>query len=778
MVTTLAVRAVRKFRRIALRKTAVLRSPLRAAIIGFGQIAPFHAVGYEESGIARLVAVNDVNPLALGLALDRLPHIRAYKDLSTMLREQRPDIVSVCTWPQDHAETVAMLAEAGVRGILCEKPLALTLADVERMVSACREHGVKLAGGHQYRFHPRFTRAAELVRAGELGEITSAYGCIGSTIANNGPHLIDTVRFVLGDPRPLSVSCNCRRTRDEWNRGYPAEDCATGSIRFAGDIVCRFETGDLAKEFFAIHVTGSRGTLEITPKRLVVNGRVAADAVVEEREWRAPQFRGFIDWVKGAKQHYAADADSSAETVQILLALYESARLDSTIQLPLENKGNVISQLYPGDDGPSPQVGGIQPAAVATRSLNGQRLASEGGQRAAAKWFSTNPAVGLAELSGLARVVLSKNMSCTGGTVVKTLEGEFAAAYGSPAAVASTSGTAAIHVALGAINPEPGEEIITTPLTDMGTIIPILAANCIPVFADVDPLTGNLTAEAIKAKLTPKTRAVILVHLFGRPADLGPIADLLRERNVALIEDCCQAHYAEYNGKKVGTFGDFGCFSLQQSKQITCGDGGITLINRPDRMTRAALFVDKGWDRNLGLRAHLFLGMNYRMTELQGSVALAQLKKLPRLIASRREMAGELTQKLAGIPHVIPPSVPKTGALSSWWVYPFSIDSVSSGIDIDVFQGELVAEGIRVRREYVAQPVFTYPVLKERKTYGESGYPFPASYVPPCIDDYPGFRGFNSRLLYIGWSHSITGRNVTEISSGVAKVIDALSTRP
>ena len=249
------------------------------------------------------------------------------------------------------------------------------------------------------------------------------------------------------------------------------------------------------------------------------------------------------------------------------------------------------------------------------------------------RWFSPKPNIGAAELAGLARVIHSRYLNSVDGREVPALEREFAAAYGSP-------GRRRIHVRHGVDprgtrrhQPDPCDEIVTTPLTDMGSVIPILACNCIPVFADVDPRTGNLTAETIASKLTQRTRAVVLVHLFGRPADLAPIRDLLDRHGIALIEDCSQAHFAEYAGKKVGTWGDLGCFSLQQSKQMTCGDGGITLVNRDDLAGRARLFVDKGWDRAGGIRAYPFLGMNYRMTELQAAVALAQLRKLPRSIA-------------------------------------------------------------------------------------------------------------------------------------------------
>ena len=148
-------------------------------------------------------------------------------------------------------------------------------------------------------------------------------------------------------------------------------------------------------------------------------------------------------------------------------------------------------------------------------------------------------------------------------------------------------------------------------------------------------MTGNLTAESIARRISRRTRAVILVHLFGRPADLAGIADLLRGTGYSPDRGLCQAHGAEYQGRKVGTFGDFGCFSLQQSKQITCGDGGVTLVNREDLAERGLCSSTRDGTASVG-PAHLFLGMNYRMTELQGAVALAQLGRLPGMIQARR----------------------------------------------------------------------------------------------------------------------------------------------
>jgi dTDP-4-amino-4,6-dideoxygalactose transaminase len=163
--------------------------------------------------------------------------------------------------------------------------------------------------------------------------------------------------------------------------------------------------------------------------------------------------------------------------------------------------------------------------------------------------------------------------------------------------------------------------------------------------------------------------------------------------------------------------------------------------------------------------------MNYRMTELQGAVALAQLRKLPRLIAVRRAMADRLTQHLRGITGLVPPSE-EPGVLPSWWMYPFSIDESVLGMPIDQFAETLLVEGVKVRRQYLPEPIFEYDVLKHQRTYGESRYPFSAfPYQPPRIDDFPGFREFGQRLLLLFWSHHVRPRHVNAIAAALRKVV-------
>lgn len=766
---TLFQRALRKLRRETIRRTLWLRSPLRISLIGYGGIGPDHGDAYEATGRAAVVGISDLLPANLARGLDRHPSARGFMDSVRMLEELRPDAVSICTWPQSHADAVEVAVAAGVRGILCEKPLALSLSDIERMRAACAERNVKIAGGHQYRFHPYYTKAAELIRQGRLGRIIRVKGHIKSTLANNGPHLFDTVRFLLGDPCAEQVVCKCTRQRGDFNRGVPAEDSAEGKISFPNGIEFEFLLGDLAPSFFFIRIEGENGYLEITPNYLAVDGQNTRSISSASSICRTKQFAEFLQWVKGKRPVYSGEFEQGSQAVELMLACYESAHLGKPIVLPLGNTGSPIVDCYPGS------ISDVTPNISLPRfSDTPARLALNGGARSASHRFGASPTMGVAEMVRLSRVIISKNLSSTDGREVPALEREFARFYGSPRAVASTSGTAAIHVAVAALGLNPGDEIITTPMTDMGTVIPILACNCIPIFADIDPATGNLTAESIASKITPRTKAVILVHLFGVPADLDSIVDVLRRHGIPLIEDCSQAHGASYRGRKVGTFGAFGCFSLQQSKQITCGDGGITLVNDEGFAERAALFVDKGWDRKRGLRAHLFLGMNYRMTELQGAVALAQLRRLPALLQARRKSAEHLTNQIEKIRGILPPK--RGSALDpSWWMYAFRIDEKLLGISTDAFAAALLVEGVRVRRQYLPVPIFEYDVLKHQRTYGDSGFPLSAyNYTPPDVEDFPGLRGFDERLLLIGWSHHARTRHAEEIASAIRKVTNAI----
>src|SRR5262245_12948060 len=239
------------------------------------------------------------------------------------------------------------------------------------------------------------------------------------------------------------------------------------------------------------------------------------------------------------------------------------------------------------------------------------------------------------EIALLHEVIRSGKLFSVSGTFVKALEKRFAEMLGVKYAYACSSGTAAVHTAVAAINPEPGEEIITSPITDMGAIAPILYQNAIPVFADVDPQTCNVTVETIERCLSERTRAIIVTHLFGNPCDIRGIMELAARHNIPVIEDCAQSFLAARDGRLVGTFGKAACFSLQQGKHITTGEGGLVVTNDDDMARRLFLFINKAWGYGDPRPDHYFLALNYRMSELQGAVGVAQLPKLKPGIQTR-----------------------------------------------------------------------------------------------------------------------------------------------
>ena len=236
--------------------------------------------------------------------------------------------------------------------------------------------------------------------------------------------------------------------------------------------------------------------------------------------------------------------------------------------------------------------------------------------------------LGAEELSLLAEVIGSGTLTSTKGTFVKTLEERFAVMIGSKHAYACSSGSAAIHIAVAAIDPEPGDEIITSPITDMGALTPILYQGAIPVFADVDVRTCNVTAKTIAARLSNKTRAIIVTHLFGNPCEMEAILALGKVRGIPVIEDSAQSFLARSGEGYVGTIGTIGCFSLQQGKHITTGEGGLVTTDSDALARRMYQFINKAWGYGDSNPDHTFLALNYRMTELQGAVAVAQLEKL------------------------------------------------------------------------------------------------------------------------------------------------------
>jgi dTDP-4-amino-4,6-dideoxygalactose transaminase len=388
--------------------------------------------------------------------------------------------------------------------------------------------------------------------------------------------------------------------------------------------------------------------------------------------------------------------------------------------------------------------------------------------------------LGADELGLLRDVIDSGTLNCTKGTQVKAFERAFADRLGLPHARAVTSGTAACHVAIAAIDPEPGDEIITTPITDMGAIAPILFQQAIPVFADVDPVSLNVTPETVAARITRRTRAIIATHLFGNPCNVGAIKAIADAHGVAVIEDCAQAFLAQEGDRLVGTIGTIGAFSLQQGKHMTTGEGGVVVTADPTHARRMTLFSDKGWGYGDPEPDHEFLALNYRMTDLQGAVARAQLAKLDGVVVRRRASAARLTEQLAALPGLTLPR-PRSRATHVYWKYPLIVDPAVVRGGADALGAALKVQGVFCAPRYIQKPAFLCRVFTERKTFGRSRYPWASRVRDGGSDvtydpaDYPNtFRGLE-RVVVLPWNEFYTDRHVDFIADAVRTAVRRLA---
>ncbi len=280
-----------------------------------------------------------------------------------------------------------------------------------------------------------------------------------------------------------------------------------------------------------------------------------------------------------------------------------------------------------------------------------------------------------------------------------------------------SSGTAAIHIAVAAAGIKPGDEVIVPPITDMGTVIGILYQQAVPVFADLEPRTYNLDVADVRRHITPKTRAIIAVHLAGNPARVRELRALADEHGLVLIEDCAQAWGARFEDQPVGTFGHIGCYSLNDFKHIGCGDGGIVASSDERFGPLLQKCGDKAYDRVDRTKPSEFLAPNYRISEPQSAVAAAQLGKLEAIVRRRNELGMRLSAQIADIPGVLPPDIAPE-AYSSFWFYLLRLEEGAFSCDREQFGRALLAEGVVAQAGYISMPIYQYAVFQNHNFFG------------------------------------------------------------
>ena len=363
-----------------------------------------------------------------------------------------------------------------------------------------------------------------------------------------------------------------------------------------------------------------------------------------------------------------------------------------------------------------------------------QNLALLGGTPVRSKAYPHHVTTGVEELEAVQRVlsrgVLSDyegtdNDQFLGGPEVRALEEEWAIEYEVPYAIAVNSATSGLMAAVGATGVGPGDEVIVSPFTMSASVAAVLMYNTVPVFADVELDTFNLDPESVEATITPRTKAILVTHIFGHPADMNSLLAIAEKHSLTLIEDSAQSPRASYFGQRTGSIGDLGVYSLNCNKHIQTGEGGIVVCRDPELAKRVRLIrnhaeavIASGMEVKSLVN---MLGMNLRMTELEAALARCQLPKLESLVGERHNLVRHLDAIVQSINGISPPIV-KSGCTHDYYRYAISLDTAN--LDVNALQvvDALNAEGMDFYVSYM-KPLYLQPIFQKQIMFGDRGCP-------------------------------------------------------
>ncbi|MDP2654655.1 MAG: DegT/DnrJ/EryC1/StrS family aminotransferase [Candidatus Omnitrophota bacterium] len=315
------------------------------------------------------------------------------------------------------------------------------------------------------------------------------------------------------------------------------------------------------------------------------------------------------------------------------------------------------------------------------------------------------------------------------GPQVRRFEEMFRHYKGSRHTVGLNSCTAAIHLSLLAAGIAPGDEVISTPMTFCATINAIIHSGARPVLADCEPDSMNISPAEIESKVTPKTRAILIVHFAGRPCDMDAVMTIARKRRLSVIEDCAHAIEAEFHGKKSGTFGDTGCFSFYATKSIVTGDGGMAVTDNEEWARKIRTLSLQGMDKDAWKRFDgeggdhyqvVECGYKYNMTDIMAALAIPQLKRLEERWKRRAEIWQRYQEAFADIP-IATPKPPDPDTRHAYHLYPVLIDERTSGLTRDEFRAAMARENIGVGVHYRSAP--EHPLYQKKLGWKPQDYP-------------------------------------------------------
>ena len=357
-------------------------------------------------------------------------------------------------------------------------------------------------------------------------------------------------------------------------------------------------------------------------------------------------------------------------------------------------------------------AGGLQAQDAKDAPTPEDRLALHGGKKAVQERLPRLVRWGEPERERLNSMLGQDSLFYWQGPQTKLLTERFRQTCPRKYVMTCSSGTAALHIAVAAAGIAPGDEVITSPITDIGTVIGVLYQQAVPVFADLGRNTYNLDPADVGRRITPKTKAIIAVHLTGNPCPMDALKVLADKHGLVLIEDCAQAWGARYRGQPIGTIGHIACFSLQNSKQVTCGDGGIVASSDERFGPRLQRYGDKGFDRLDKSGLFNAFATNYRMSEPQAAVAAAQLTRVEKISAKRSRLGNLLTEKIAGLPGIEPHQV-RADDRCTYWFYMLRVRPGALRCERAEFVKALAAEGVPASAGYIRVPLYGNPVFQK-----------------------------------------------------------------
>ena len=302
------------------------------------------------------------------------------------------------------------------------------------------------------------------------------------------------------------------------------------------------------------------------------------------------------------------------------------------------------------------------------------------------------------DIAAVVRVLRTSQLSL--GPVLGEFERCFAEYVGVSNAVAVSSGTAGLHLALLALGIGAGDEVIVPSFTFIAAANAIRYVGAVPVFVDIDPVTLNMDSACVERAITPRTRALMVVHTFGFPADLSELLELAGRYGLRVIEDACEAIGAEYQGRRVGTFGDAGVFAFYPNKQITTGEGGMIVTSDAEVAASLRSLRNQGRRPTDDWLEHSELGYNYRISEMNCALGLAQLRRIDSIVERRRAVAGEYDSRLRGCPDLVLPMLTVPQRVVSWFVYVVRLSARFSTADRDAVRNILLERGIGCGRYF------------------------------------------------------------------------------